>query len=444
MARRVREAVLDTVSTFEIPGAQVAWLCDEHMEQVEVGGVGLGRPGAIRPDTRFPLGSATKVFTASLALQLVGDGVLTLDAPIGNWLPAGACREVMGELTVRQLLTHTSGLENDHASGEGPFGSPLEYVRACRRQRLFPAGDPFSYSHSGYVAIGHLIEAAAGQSWPESVQAFLLDPLEVSGGFFLSEPLRPGAIADGHVRRPDREIARLTSTSQAGRGWAPAAGLALSAMGLLRLVRLHLDGGSTALGYPLLDAALVSEMRAPAVSVPDPSFADAWGLGWALFRSDATTAGGGRWFGHDGEDEGWTTRVRASAEDGFAVVMLASCLPAEEEWRRLLAALASLGVAVGEPSVPEASGPAPAVDPAIVGSYENGTSRLKVVQGDDGLWLTGETQERVPLRPVDADRCLAMPAGRGESPFLVAFLRDDDRRVRYLHAGGRIARRAAA
>jgi CubicO group peptidase (beta-lactamase class C family) len=443
-AQRVREAIVESVSAFTIPGVQVAWLCEGEAEQVAAGSLRLGRPGAVSADTLFPLGSVTKIFTASLALQLVGDGALTLDEPIADTLPPGRSREALGEVSLRQLLTHTGGLENDHASSDDLYGSPREYVRACERERLFPAGEHFSYSNAGYVVIGHLIEAATGQSWAESLRAFVLDPLEVRGGFFLSEALAPGAMADGHVRRPDGEIVSLAAPSTMGRAWAPAAGLALSAMGVLRLVQMHLDGGRTALGFRLLDPDLVTQMRAHSVTVPDPGFASGWGLGWALLQGVPGPEADAGWFGHDGEEEGWTARVRASADRGFAIVMLASCLPADGEWRQLLAALESAGVSVGEPVVPEPSVPAAPIDPSVIGSYENGFSRITVFREDDDLWLTDGVLGRVALRPLDADRCLAMPAGWGEPPFLVAFLRDGDRSVRYLHAGGRIARRMAA
>ncbi len=394
------------------------------------------------PDTCFPLGSITKVFTASIALQLVSDGILSLDEPIEDALPPGRCREVLGDVSLRQLLTHTSGMEDDPVAG-GPCGSTGQYVRSCTRELLFPAGEHFSYANAGYIVVGHLVEAASGRSWAEAVQAFLLDPLGVRGGFFLSEPLPPGLMADGHVRRPDGEIASLPASNAVGREWAPARGLATNALGLLRLVRLHLDDGRTPLGFQLLDPALAREMRAPAVSVPDPAFADAWGLGWAVMRSGSSPVPDCRWFGHDGDDAGWSARVRASADGDFAIAMLASCVPVDEEWRRLLAALQALGVDIGEPAPPEPAEPAQPIDPAVVGSYENGDGRLAVVRDCDGFWLT-DGRERVPLRSAGGDRCLGVPDDAAEAPFLVAFLRDGDGDVRYLYQRGRVARQVAA
>jgi CubicO group peptidase (beta-lactamase class C family) len=443
MARRVRDAIRETASTFTLPGAQVAWWCDGVVDDLAIGSIGAGRPAPVTADTLFPLGSVTKVVTASMALQLVGDDTLRLDEPIADLLPPGRCREVLGDVSLRHLLTHTSGLEDDPADVDGWRGSPGQYVRLCTRDRLFEAGEHFSYANAGYVGVGHLIEASTGQSWADAVQAFLLDPLEVRGGFFLSEPLPPGLMADGHVRRPDGEIAGLPAPSGGERAWAPASGLALSARGLLRLVRLHLEDGRTPLGFQLLDPGLVREMREPAVSVLDPTFADAWGLGWAVHRSGSSPVPDHRWFGHDGDDAGWAARLRASSDGGFAIAMLANCVPVDQEWNRLLDALQGLGVDIGEATLPEPPEPAGPIDPAVVGSYENGAARLEVVRDDLGFWLT-DGRERVLLRWAGDDRCLGVPAGPGEDPFLVGFLRDADGGVGHLFQRGRVSRRVAA
>jgi CubicO group peptidase (beta-lactamase class C family) len=443
LPRRVGDAIRETVSTFTIPGAQVAWSCGGVVDHLAFGSLGTGRPAPVTPETRFPLASVTKLFTASVALQLVGDGTLGLDDPIGDDLPRGRCREVFGDVTLRHLLSHTSGLEDDPADAEGRRGSPTQYVRRCTRDLLFDAGEHFSYANAGFVVVGHLVEAATGQSWAEAVQSYLLDPLELRGGFFLSEPLPPGSMADGHVRRPDGEVAALPSSTGDGRAWAPASGLALSALGLLRLVHLHLADGRTPLGFQLLDSGLAREMRRPAAAVPDPTFADAWGLGWAIHRSGSSPVPDHRWFGHDGDNAGWAARVRASADASFTLVMLASCVPVDDEWGRLVAAIQDLGIDVGQPVLPEPPVPVQPIDPAVVGSYENGAGRLTVVR-DAGHFALTDGRELVELRPAGGDRCLGMPAEPGDLPFLVGFLRDGGGDVRHLFQRGRVARRVAA
>jgi CubicO group peptidase (beta-lactamase class C family) len=437
-ARQLRETIAGAVDAFEAPGAQVAWLWDDVVEQVETGLTGVGGRRGVAPETRFQLGSVTKAFTASLAMQLVSDDLLALDGPIGDVMSSGPCRDVLGELSLRQLLSHTSGMENDHPTASSAFGSTREYVRSYRDARpLFPPGEHFSYANAGYVVVGHLIECVTGRPWAETMQAFLLDPLEVRGSFFLSESVSPGLMADGHVRRNDGEVVRLPSIGL-GRAWAPAGGLALSAAGVMRLVQLHLRDGRTSQGFPLLEQSLVAEMRSDQATVPDTSFADAWGLGWALVRQGPTV-----WFGHDGDAEGFTAFVRASCEDGFAVVMVANCIPSSADWGRLLAALAGLGLEVGDPVVPAPREAMLPVDPGAVGHYENGSAQWTVERRRNGLYLVSGDLESMPLRAIDADRCVAVSQDGAAAPLLVALVRDEDHQVQHLHLGGRLARRTA-
>jgi CubicO group peptidase (beta-lactamase class C family) len=383
----------------------------------------------------------TKAFTASLALQLVGDGELSLDQPIRDVLPAGVCRDKLGDVALRQLLSHTSGLEDVSANWQAAK-SVREYLQCVGDgELLFSPGEYFSYANAGYIVAGYLIEAITGQSWAESVQAYLLDPLGVKGTFFLSEPVSPGAMVHGHVRRADGEITEAPSWCL-GRALAPAGGLALSAANLLRFVQLHLSGGQTQQGFQLLDSLLVAEMQSSQVSVPDSTYADEWGLGWSLHRTRPGTGTGSVWFGHGGATAGSTALVRASADEGFAIAFLANCVPADDAWQQLLSAVASVGVEVGDtwcPSLPERPQP---ISPLVTGSYENGLVRVTVGQGDDAFWLEFNDQARHALRAVGPDRCLALPS-ENASPFPVAFLRDRDGIVRYVQWDGRVARRCA-
>jgi CubicO group peptidase (beta-lactamase class C family) len=434
LSRRVREAIEDTVSGFTVPGAQVAWLCDGSIEHVEHGQLALGRPGAVRPATRFRLGSVTKALTASLAVQLAGDGALALDGPIGDLLPDGQCRELLGGVSLRHLLSHTSGLEDGQPTGLEGVASVREYLRsACPRHLLLPPGERFSYSNLGFIVVGHLIEASTGRPWAESMQELLLEPLGITGTFFLSQSVGPRVMAERHLLRGDGELVRLSGPSSLPRSWAPSSGLALSAADLVRVVHMHLEGGLDEQGGQLLDAALVAEMRTRQVDVPDPTFGDAWGLGWTLYGSG--------WFGHDGGDEGGMAFVQASPDHAFAVALVVSCVPAEAEWSRLRGALASAGVPVPEElAVEEPARPAP-VDPGLAGCYENGDVRFEVAWHGGEPWLQLGPQLRRRLWGAGPDRCIAGPEKAGEPSNLVLFLRGDRDTVDQMYLQGRLFRR---
>src|SRR2546430_1986151 len=156
----------------QVPGAQFAIHRDGHTVAVAVGETEHGSGDPVRRDTAFPVGSITKAFTATVAMVLVADSDLSLDAPISEYLPSlGADRDDRCRMiTLRQLLSHTSGL----ATGPDTVTSPSirRYVLDhCRRPSLvLPPRTAFSYSNIGYVLVGHLIEMVTGMSWWEAIE----------------------------------------------------------------------------------------------------------------------------------------------------------------------------------------------------------------------------------------------------------------------------------
>jgi Beta-lactamase len=280
---------------------------------------------------------------------------------------------------------------------------------------------------------GHLIEASGGRPWAESLEALLLEPLGVTGTFFLSRSVGPRVMVERHLRRGDGEIIRLSGPPTLPRAWAPAGGLALSAADLVRVVHLHLAGGFDEQAGQLLDADLVAEMRTRQVDVLDPAVGAAWGLGWALFD--------GGWFGHDGGDEGGMAFVLASADHAFAVALVVGCVPAEAEWRRLRAAVASVGVPVPDEAPVEVPAPPAPVDPGLAGCYENGGVRFEVAWHDGEPWLAAGPRLRRRLWGAGPYRCIAGPEQAGEPPSLVQFQRDDRGAVDAMFLQGRLFRR---
>src|SRR5204862_3440360 len=114
----------------------------------------------------------------ALAMVLVSDGDLELDAPIAEYLPELRRKaQDDGRLTLRHLLSHTGGLPSDR---EHPGASTLRRHALDAFRELDPLDRPgraFSYSNIGYVIAGHLIEVATGMSWWEAMEIVLLKPL---------------------------------------------------------------------------------------------------------------------------------------------------------------------------------------------------------------------------------------------------------------------------
>lgn len=164
-----------------IPGLAVAVL--DHGVTTFVGAYGsanLEVDAALKPTSVFELASITKQFTAAAIMMLVEEGKVRLDDPIAAYVEGSP--EGWRAITVRHLLTHTSGLPVDAIVFAE--GSPLLNVStrtafdfASRAPLLFPAGTRASYSDVGYFLLGMVIERASGQSYREFMQRRLFDPL---------------------------------------------------------------------------------------------------------------------------------------------------------------------------------------------------------------------------------------------------------------------------
>jgi len=139
-----------------------------------------------QPDTKHRLGSITKQFTSMLIMQLVQQGKLKLDVSISTYLPDYP-KQNGDIITIHHLLTHTSGTPNytsfpnffqDH--GRDPY-RPEELVSYFADSTLeFKPGERFSYSNSGYILLGAIIEKVTGKSYEQVLQENILTPLKMT------------------------------------------------------------------------------------------------------------------------------------------------------------------------------------------------------------------------------------------------------------------------
>lgn len=217
LARRVDAVLDDYVGRGAIIGAVTLIARDGRLAYRRAAGLADREGGrAMTVDTRFRLASVTKPFVTAAALALVERGQLDLAAPVSRWLPDfRPCFE--GEdaaITVRHLLTHTSGLGYGFAQGPaGPYqaagvsdgidrpGIGLEenLRRLAALPLLYRPGSAWQYSLAT-DALGAVMAAAAGRPLPELVRALVTDPLGLPGaGFGTAEP---GRLATAYADAP--------------------------------------------------------------------------------------------------------------------------------------------------------------------------------------------------------------------------------------------------
>ncbi len=117
----------------------------------------------------FQIGSQGKMWTATVLMQLVDDGLVDVDQPVRTYLPgfAVADPEVSSAVTLRHLLSHTSGIDGDNFADFGRGDDCLErYVESCATLgQTHPLGATMSYCNTGFSILGRIIEVVTGKVW---------------------------------------------------------------------------------------------------------------------------------------------------------------------------------------------------------------------------------------------------------------------------------------
>ncbi|MEV0259853.1 serine hydrolase domain-containing protein [Streptomyces sp. NPDC050617] len=167
-------------------------------------------------DGQFRIGSATKLFTAVTLLQLVGEGEVSLDAPLSRYLPSGLVGLVPqgDEITVRMALQHTSGLHDiarDLPQGDEFIRTRFRHHdmadqvrRAAAETADFPPGTDYGYSNTNYLIAGLIIERVTGHSYAAEVRDRVIAPLGLRHTFVPGDRSAiPGPHAHGYLGKAD-------------------------------------------------------------------------------------------------------------------------------------------------------------------------------------------------------------------------------------------------
>lgn len=294
--------------------------------------LGTGRPPPYGGSLRAA--SVTKPFVATVVLQLVAEGRLSLDDTVERWLPG----VVTGNgndgrrVTVRHLLQHTSGIHNyDYTQATGDTAAAFQRHRfdrvtpeeivagAMSAEPDFPPADPsdpdpdWNYSNPNYVLAGMIVEKATGRPWATEVRHRIVQPLGLTGTYAPGDdPFLPRPHARTYHRFPGS--AGWTDTTVRNMSWADAAGALISTeRDLDRFFTGLFDGR-------LLPARELAEMRR-VVPVGEEFQKIFPGLRYGLgLMRQPLTCGGHRW-GHGGDTDGGTVR-NGLTEDGARSIVI--------------------------------------------------------------------------------------------------------------------------
>ena len=220
------------------------------------------------------IASVTKTFTAVVVMQLVEEGKLSLDETVDTWFPEQPNGD---KITVRMLLSHTSGLANY----QDTFGTDIEkWTREWAPEDLIAeankagtVGEPGSrvahYSNTNYMMLGLIIEKVTGNSWEHEVESRIIQPLGLTDTTFAKEGMWNGDLVPGYMKTPDGYVSTLEFP------WYPHSSTAWAAGGIVSTASDLMTFASA-----LFDGKLVSTETLAIMAQPMGTEGErAWGLG---------------------------------------------------------------------------------------------------------------------------------------------------------------------
>jgi D-alanyl-D-alanine carboxypeptidase len=302
------------------PGLSIGIVLDQQL--VWAKGFGFANVAAqtpTTPSTIYRIASITKLFTSTAIMQLRDAGKLQLDDPITKHLAWFELQNHFPDappITLRHLLTHTSGLPREAAFPywiDNDFPTMAQIRRQLPNQTMaLPTETKWKYSNLGLSLLGEIVAAVAGVAWADYIETKILQPLDMQNTFTAVAPKHP-LLATGYGRRlPDqsRGLSPYTDTN----GIAASANMASNVEDLARLAMLHFRTGPQQ-GHQILRGSSLREMQR--VHWLSKNWQAGRGLGFYVWRFEGKTLSG-----HGGALQGYRTDFQLCPEDKIAVIVL--------------------------------------------------------------------------------------------------------------------------
>jgi CubicO group peptidase (beta-lactamase class C family) len=277
----------------------------------------MNRDNDIQADTNtiYRIGSITKTFTAVLLMQLVQDGKIKLDDPVENYLPEIKKLngyDDAGQITFRQLASHTSGLKREPQVKDadvGPLNKWEEKLISCIPYSSFysKSGESFLYSNIGYALLGLALSRVTGVPYIQMVQQRIFMPLNMNDTFFALPNDKRNRLAEGIDNSNNDKInTKLPLKEIEGRGYrVPNGGIFSTPRDLSKFV-------ISLIGVPqLISSESLNQMQVI------PPGGKNYGLGLMLFNKSGSNI-----IGHNGSVPGYTAQFAIEQQSGYAVIII--------------------------------------------------------------------------------------------------------------------------
>ena len=319
--------ITKAMADFKVPGLAIAVVRNDSV--IFAKGYGtrtLGKAEPVDANTVFAIGSVSKAFTATLAAMMVDEGKMRWDDPATNYLPSLELFDpyVSKELTLRDLLTHRSGLARGDLMWYATDYSADEILRRVRFLRpAWSFRSRYGYQNIMYLAAGQAVSKAAGKDWNALVRERIFTPL----GMERTTTSTKALAAATNVATPHQDVDDTLRVIN----WhnidaiAPAGAINSTANDMAKWLRLQLAAGKWS-GKSLVSAGALNETHSPQVVTPLSADAKqinpfthlgAYGMGWVIqdYRGREIRQ-------HGGNIDGMSALATLLPEEKLGVVVL--------------------------------------------------------------------------------------------------------------------------
>lgn len=360
LAARIEPQINRLMDTLDIPGVAVGIVEGDRVVYSQGFGVSDRKTNEkVTPNTLFDMASVSKVFTTCAVMQLAEQGKIDLDSPVVKYLPYFKLNDSRYvNITIRQLLTHTSGLDNgwlmNWSKPEYDDKALERFIKSLENDKLISEpGAKYNYSNTGFDILGDVVAKVSGESFEEYMKSHILKPLGMDESSFY-KPSDGADLAKGYSQRGTlldyinrfqgliamRNRVNGTPIEESpvypyNRAHVPCGTLSSNVADMCSWIKAFLNGG-TFENRQILSNESIKEMwtpytntdiRAPQGMEYLVSRDKEEGLGWHLgdYRGYRTA-------GHGGSDVGYMTYFCVVPERSLGVVVLcnADYVPAEQ------------------------------------------------------------------------------------------------------------------
>ncbi len=357
------------IKEYAIVGLSIGIVKNKESNTLHYGHTGIKKEYPVSDSTMFHLASISKLFTATAIMQLIENGQLSIDEKVVDIIPEFKMRDERAKkITIRHLLTHTSGLMWDNTLKNSPNDttSTQLFIQKLNKRKLnFYPGEKLSYktySNTAFDLLGIIIEQKSGKKFDEYVSENILTPLQMKRSTYYFKDIDSSYLAlpivfSGSSKKVNRinltgldynDLALVTNNelnrkthNVYGEDYEhnPSGNLISSASELNIWMQSMMESYSNAQYNGILKKSSLSEMWTIQKNIPDKK--TSIGLGWWVHQDDSL----GRSVFHVGNNPGFCSMLMIFPEQSFGITILCNASYAQKAvWNKMTIEIAQLFV----------------------------------------------------------------------------------------------------